>query len=320
MSVPATTGDARVRRWTQKLLDLSLRNRLLNVRDGKQFIPLFCRDVCTLEDRLAESETVQLEQGDPEDAFLASMLTVEETRKRLTALYRQAKTDLEEGGVNTLFLAVGFLKWRPTPRDEKFLRAPVLLIPVRLVRKTLSDYRIARFDEETVVNATLLELLRAEYGISVPGVDPLPSDDKGVDVAAVLQSFQSAVADQPGWEVIRTAALGQFSFGKFVMWKDLTSRMDELRKNPLVNHLVEGGGIFDDGVEVFPPEEVESKLVPVETFCPLSADSSQMTAVLYSALGKTFVLHGPPGTGKSQPITNLIAHHLAQGRRVLFVS
>ena len=144
------TGDARVRRWTQKLLDLSLRNRLLNVRDGKQFIPLFCRDVCTLEDRLAESETVQLEQGDPEDAFLASTLTVEETRKRLTALYRQAKTDLEEGGVNTLFLAVGFLKWRPTPRDEKFLRAPVLLIPVRLVRKTLSDYRIARFDEETV--------------------------------------------------------------------------------------------------------------------------------------------------------------------------
>ena len=189
------TGDARVRRWTQKLLDLSLRNRLLNVRDGKQFIPLFCRDVCTLEDRLAESETVQLEQGDPEDVFLASTLTVEETRKRLTALYRQAKTDLEEGGVNTLFLAVGFLKWRPTPRDEKFLRAPVLLIPVRLVRKTLSDYRIARFDEETVVNATLLELLRAEYGISVPGVDPLPSDDKGVDVAAVLQSFQSAVAD-----------------------------------------------------------------------------------------------------------------------------
>ena len=314
------TGDARVRRWTQKLLDLSLRNRLLNVRDGKQFIPLFCRDVCTLEDRLAESETVQLEQGDPEDVFLASTLTVEETRKRLTALYRQAKTDLEEGGVNTLFLAVGFLKWRPTPRDEKFLRAPVLLIPVRLVRKTLSDYRIARFDEETVVNATLLELLRAEYGISVPGVDPLPSDDKGVDVAAVLQSFQSAVADQPGWEVIRTAALGQFSFGKFVMWKDLTSRMDELRKNPLVNHLVEGGGIFDDGVEVFPPEEVESKLVPVETFCPLSADSSQMTAVLYSALGKTFVLHGPPGTGKSQTITNLIAHNLAQGRRVLFVS
>ena len=106
-------GDARVRRWTQKLLDLSLRNRLLNVRDGKQFIPLFCRDVCTLEDRLAESETVQLEQGDPEDVFLASTLTVEETRKRLTALYRQAKTDLEEGGVNTLFLAVGFLKWRP---------------------------------------------------------------------------------------------------------------------------------------------------------------------------------------------------------------
>ena len=75
-----------------------------------------------------------------------------------------------------------------------------------------------------------------------------------------------------------------------------------------------------DGVEVFPPEDIAKNIKPAELFCPLSADSSQLAAVLYSQLGKTFVLHGPPGTGKSQTISNLIAHNLAHGRRVLFVS
>src|SRR6185437_13405958 len=36
--------------------------------------------------------------------------------------------------------------------------------------------------------------------------------------------------------------------------------------------------------------------------------------------GHSFVLDGPPGTGKSQTIANMIAHNLALGRRVLFVA
>ncbi len=310
----------RVVRWSQKLLDLSLRNRLLNVRDGKQVIPLFCRDIATLEDRLATQETVAIETGAPEDGFLVSNVTPEETKKRLKNLFRVARTDLEESGVNTLFIALGFLSWRPDEKEQKFYRAPLILVPVKLVRKSLSDIRLAALDEDTVVNATVLELLRSQFHIDVPGMDPLPEDGKGVDVNAIVDAFGKAVEPCAGWFVTREAALGQFSFGKFVMWKDMTSRMDAMRRNPLVEHLVQGGGVYDDGIKVFPPEEIGKQLDPTETYCPLSADSSQMTAVLYSAKGKTFVLHGPPGTGKSQTITNLIAHNLALGRRVLFVS
>ena len=311
---------ARVVRWTQKLLDLSLRNRMLNVRDVKQVLPLACRDIARLEDQLASDETVSIAFGDPTENFLVSGCTPEETKRRLTTLFRCAKSDLEESGVNTLFLAIGFLRWKVAPKDEKQYRAPLLLMPVRLVRKGVSDYRLTRFDEDTVVNATLLELLRSQYRVTVPDVDPPPLDAHGVDVPKVLESFRAAVKDLPGWEVVRELALGQFSFGKFVMWKDLTGRLNALRQHPLVDHLVRGGGVFDDGVKVFPPEEVAKNIQPAELFCPLSADSSQLAAVLYSRLGKTFVLHGPPGTGKSQTITNLIAHNLAHGRRVLFVS
>ena len=315
-----TTMPPRVTRWTQKLLDLTLRNRLLNARETKELIPLGCRDIVRLEDQLAEGKALALTTGDLTENFLVSRLTPEETDKRVKHLYRTAKTDLEESGVNTLFLALGFLSWTTPQRTDKPCRAPLILMPVKLVRKSLNDIRLEGLDEETLVNPTLVELLRSEYRITIKDIDPVPTDDHGVDVEAIVTRFTEAIAGQAGWEVTRELALGRFSFGKFVMWKDLSTRLDALRANKLVDHLITGGGNFDDGIAVFPPETIAQQLDPKSLYCPLSADSSQLAAVLYSRLGKTFVLHGPPGTGKSQTITNLIAHNLAHGRRVLFVS
>ena len=347
----AEEQSGRVRRWTQKLLDLSLRNRLLNLRDTKQVIPIACSDITILEDKLAADECISvnslsemLDEKDISDLAalrntgirpdlrelldrelgqkrLRSVLPPPELAKRLTAVYRQSKSDLEEGGVNTLFLAVGLLEWKMSERDEKTYLAPILLIPVQLKRKSIAEgFRIARLDEDTIVNETLLELLRTQFQLTVPGLAPLPSDDSGVDVGLVMRIFRQTIKDMKGWEVREETRIGLFSVGKFIMWNDMTVRQDELRKNPLVNHLIEGGGLFDDGIEVFPPEEIARHLDLKGLCCPMSADSSQLTAVVYSGMGKSFVLHGPPGTGKSQTITNIIAHNLSLGRRVLFVS
>ena len=304
-------AETRVEQWKRKLLDLSLRNRLLNCRDGRQFLPLTCADVTKLEDRLSSTASVAVE----------SALPPAETVKRLREIYRAGRTAIEESGVNAVFLAIGFLEWREQPGAETVRRAPILLVPVRLERKSAasSDYRMARLDEDTHVNTTLLEFLRTEHAVTVSGIDPLPQDESGADVQAVLAAFEKAVSDK-GWAIVRDAALGYFSFGKVALWKDLTDRLDALRHHPLVEHLVSSGGTYDDGIAVFPPEEVAAHIDPTNLFCPLGADASQLAAVLYSALGKTFVLHGPPGTGKSQTITNLIVHNLALGRRVLFVS
>ncbi len=320
-----TKSRDRVTRWTQKLLDLSLRNRLLNMRDSRQLLPLEPIALGELEDRLAAGESVAVESAEAKARTTGSLrtsLTEAETARRLKELSRLARTQLEETGMNALYLAVGQLKWRPKGADAKDCRAPLLLVPVGLSRKggANAGFALTRFDGETELNATLLELLRAEFGISVAGVDPLPEDANGVAVDCVLQAFREAVRGLDGWAVEDGAALGYFSFGKFVMWKDLSARAEQLSAHPFVSHLMRGGGSFDDGVEVFPPEEVGSHIDYLRLFCPLSADSSQLTAVLYSALGKSFVLHGPPGTGKSQTITNLIAHNLALGRKVLFVA
>ena len=342
---------ARVVRWTNKLLDLSLRNRLLNVRDTKFIIPIACPDITILEDKIADNEALTLNSlpnllGEkdlhdltmlrnsdvkPEIKVLLehelgqqrlwTILPSNEMLRRLTALYRQGKTDLEEGGVNTLYLAIGFVEWKVSDRDEKSYLAPILLLPVRLQRKSINEgIKLSRVDGETIINETLLELLRSQYHLTIPGISPLPTDDSGVDVALVMQIFRQAIKDMKGWEVREEARIGHFSFGKFVMWNDMTARIDVLKQTPLIAHLISGSGLFDDNIEVFPPEKISEHLDLSRLYCPVSADSSQLAAVLYSEMGKSFVLHGPPGTGKSQTITNIIAHNLALGKRVLFVS
>lgn len=345
----ARTG--RVVRWTQKLLDLSLRNRLLNVRDTKQVIPIACADITALEDKIATDESLSLNplsnllcEKDLHDLALLriseektkiktllenelnqqrlwTLLSPAEMAHRLTGLYRLSKTDLEESGVNTLFLAIGFLEWKQSEREQKSFLAPLLLIPIRLQRKSIVEgIRISRINEDTIINETLLELLKNQFQMTLAGLNPLPTDHAGVDVGMVMQIFRQTIKEMKGWEVREEAKIGHFSFGKFVMWNDMTSRIDLLKKHPLVNHLIDGGGLFDDGIAVFPPSELNHRLDFKNLYCPLSADSSQLTAVLFAQLGKNFVLHGPPGTGKSQTITNIIAHNLALGRRVLFVS
>lgn len=313
----AAAGQNRIDRWTQKLLDFSARNRLLNIpRASRQVLQLQCPDIAALEDSVASGKPVAIRQ-------FADGMDDREFRKRISDLYHDAKTAIEESGVNTLFLAIGSLQWvdPSAGKNRKPYRAPILMVPVRLERATMADgVKMYRLDEEATVNTTLVEFLRSQFCLTVSGIDPLPTDDSGVDVPLVLKAFRAAVKGMEGWEVLDEAHLGCFSFGKFVMWKDMTDRVDELKKNPLVEHLIGGGGLFDDGIEVFPADEVSKHVDFEKLFCPVSYDSSQLTAVLYSAMGKSFVLHGPPGTGKSQTITNIIAHNLALGRRVLFVS
>ena len=341
--------SGRIARWTQRLLDLSLRNRLLNLRNTQLVIPLVCPDISQLEDMLSNNQAITIgpipetgekkanepilrdsqlkadlkEQLDKElkQKRLCSTLTQNEISRRMTALSRQGKTDLEEGGVNTIFIGIGFLEWKLTPQDEKTYLAPILLLPIRLIRKSIVEgFKIQRLDEDTIINETLLELMRSQFHLSVSGLSPLPADQDGVHVAQVMQRLRESIQGMAGWAVHEEAAIGHFSFAKFIMWTDMTARAELLSQHPLVNHLMGGGGVFEDGIEVFPPEEVSRHLDLDKLTCPMSADSSQLAAVLYSTLGKSFVLHGPPGTGKSQTITNIIAQNLAMGRRVLFVS
>ena len=253
-------------------------------------------------------------------------LTAEELNVRLTELYRATRAALQEGGANTLFLALGFLSWTKETRDckdAKRYRAPLILVPVTLHRKSVrSGFSLELHDDEPRFNPTLLQMLRQDFRLTIPAVeDELPRDDSGLDVAGIWKAVGHAVKDVPGWEVAGDVTLASFSFAKHLMWKDLVDRTDQLKKNLVVRHLIDtprdpfpGGAAFPD------PRRLDAEHGPEQTFCPLPADSSQLAAVMAGARGKNFVLVGPPGTGKSQTIANLIAQCLAERKTVLFVS
>lgn len=323
----------RIARWQTKLLDLSLRNRLINFRQTGRTIQLVVPDVAQLEDMLADDKRFSVfskVDGDTEffrkelgSRHLYTDIAKAETQKRMLTLYRTAKTSIEETGANLLHLAVGMLKWYETESSDTPRYAPLILLPVRLTRHaTGSGYRydLGLSDEPLRPNVTLLQKLRNDFGIDTDGLEDLPEDESGIDVPLILRNFRSAIRESSRWEVEESTYLGLFSFNKFLMWRDLQENIEQLKKNRLVGHLVNrSSGVFDS--EPFPKsEELDSKVKPSELFCTRDADSTQLAAVQAAAEKRTFVLEGPPGTGKSQTIANIIADSLARGKRVLFVA
>lgn len=347
------SAEGRLARWKAKLLDLTLRNRLLNFKPTKVALPLRVPDPCELEDALSDGKEwkfralPQIMQGsDPRDAGVARQRTGEDPIQaaavqamhnmelladvepktldsRLYEIYSTARLGLEEGGANTLYLALGFLRWAEEERSEKTHMAPILLIPVTLTRQSVrAGYAIKRHDDEAIVNPTLLELLRQNFQLSLKGLDPLPVDGSGVDVAAIWQIFRLAVKEIPRWEVLTDQVyLGIFSFTKYLMWKDLQHRAEQLKKNKVVNHLIERPReSMATGESLLERHDLDERHPPESLLTPMLADSSQLNAISRAYSGADFALEGPPGTGKSQTITNLIAHFLGTGRTVLFVS
>ncbi|MFI4860801.1 MAG: DUF3320 domain-containing protein [Phycisphaerales bacterium JB063] len=347
-----SAAQTRLDRWKRKLLDLSLRNRILNHRDTRKSIPLLCHDLAKLEDLLADGEKFEIvprshlkKETDPRSDELHTERTGEdrtksflnaelahgrtyadlpdgELDKRLIEIYRAARLMFEESGANTLYLAVGFLEWYESTSHTKPRHAPVLLIPVSLERLSAQrGYRLSMLDDEPRINVTLLEKLRTEYDLDVTGLDDLTTDDAGLDVPQILRRFREVVVDIPRWDILDRADLGLFSFTKFLMWRDLEDRSQALMASDVVRHLVEKNGESLASDAPLPdPRELDETRKVAETFCAKDADSSQLAAVFAAHDGHSFVLEGPPGTGKSQTITNLMAQCLAHGKRVLFVS
>ena len=266
-------------------------------------------------------------QGAHTDTVLQTTLDAEALDRSLRRIEEQARLSVEEQGVNTLFLTLGLLHYTEAEASDEVFRAPLVLVPVSLRRESArSPFVLEPGDDEPMVNPALVELLRRQHDVSLPD---LPSDAETslqpflAEVQAVIARLPAARANRP-WTLTTDVFLGLFAFQKLVMYKDLEANAGPLTAHRLVTQLITRRGSVPGGGLGLPDDVRQARLD--ESYPPergahvVDADGSQQRALAAADRGYDLVVEGPPGTGKSQTITNLIAQALHGGKSVLFVA
>ena len=332
----------RVRQWKQSLFDLSLRNPLLNMPQSGRVIDLIVPGgmLSEIDDAIHGGKTLHcVSSGDPglrtigsrqageiapeyaKNKFavgrtLFSTLDDGQHHVRLRALKREAETLKQETGSNYLYLALGVLiHTRP---DGKEARAPLFLLPVKLSGGLGGGHYSIALDGDEIAqpNLCLLEWLRVTQGQTLDALANPDLDASGIAINTVFTKIRASLLEAGlPYRIDESATLAILKFSTFQIWKDLDRNWPIFLENPVVRHLVERPGeTFEQAALLTAPPDEEKLILPI------AADGSQMAAIEAAADGKSFVLEGPPGTGKSQTIVNLIAHALDMGKRVLFVA
>lgn len=331
--------------WERKLLDLSLRNNLLNFRRNRSSFEMFSPGMNavlsylksgkalkimsyqgTRDEENLSYEEIRLKQSNLAESELKSgrvrvPQSYEDLYNKARKLRRGYQQSLSDTGSNNLFVSLGLLKWFEKGDRKNERLAPLVLIPVDITERVMGDgFNIKLRDEDAVFNITLLEFLYQEFGIKIAGLDPLPLNGEDIDLVKVMTLVRKAVMGELRWDILEEVHIGLFSFNKFIMWHDIKENIDVFSKNKIVSSLMEGKLTFTPETMEHEGEVLDDIYHPKDILYPVSSDTSQSLAVMASVEGKSFVLHGPPGTGKSQTITNIIANALYKGKRVLFVA
>lgn len=236
-------------------------------------------------------------------------------------LMRRASSELLERGLSVLYVAFGILEWQDV--DGTAMVSPLLLVPVKLQSQgPKSTPRVTQDeDEDSLLNPALALRLR-EFGIELPSDE----DIEGLSVSDTFAAIRTTLGKGKtftGWSLRETTHLATFSFSKEAMYKDLLDHEEQILAHPIVRALATSDPSQQSPEFQFDPidpEKIDALAPPELTPLVLDADSSQRAAVAAALAGGTFVMDGPPGTGKSQTIANMIGALLHAGKTVLFVS
>lgn len=310
------------------LLDLGKRNRLLNYKNtGYRTINILNDNIEEVFDKIVDSNTYTLYNLEPslkkyhedlvmnaegdetsyselriKDIFLPvigkkDLLAYKQDKKLsivLRAIYKEYKLSLIERGINSLYITFGMVNYT---EDGNKYSAPALLIPVEFIHKN-NEYKVKEYEDEVIFNPTLQYYLKTVKKIIIPDYNDEPINE-------YFEMIKSKLLSDMSFE--NKITLGIYSFLKMNMYSDLINNTDEVIKNTNIRRLL-GESIPND-------ENERNTIYPV-----VDCDSSQTQAITLAAQGKSFVLEGPPGSGKSQTITNIIATLIANNKKVLFVS
>lgn len=333
LAIPVNSNSARIIQVYDEL-SAEVFRLLVNEKKALSFLPgKQSKQSQNTDSQLFDDEEIGLPQPEEyeesgtgtarrhQDLRLQTALSPEGLQRRLLDLYTNARTMIEEQGVNVLYLASGHLKWFEAAHSDIPRHAPLVLIPVELQRKTASErFRLRWREEDLEPNLSLEARLKNDFTINLPA---FPENEE-FDPANYFDAVKEAIDGAKDWEVLPNAmTLGFFSFAKLLMYRDLDSQnwpdAGRLLDHSMLTSLLSDG--FPRAEHVIPNDANLDDLIPVSKLDHVvDADSSQTVAIENVRAGESTVIQGPPGTGKSQSISNIIASAVLDGKRVLFVA
>ena len=327
-------------KWREDLIDLTKRNRLLYFKHLRSGSLGFSQDPTTLleglnrrgskagwgfylpadgsdQPRLLGSPDAMPPRDDELLVVAPEGKDTQQIKRSLRTLDRKARAEQLDTGLWVLYLGLGALRWRD---GDDHVTSPLYLRPVRLERPRGSDaWRLrAHDDAEPALNPSLAVKLDRDFGITLPSLDQLEDDSYSTAITAVQRAVQPRA-----WRVEETAILCTFTFQKEVIYKDLQANEDAIVSHSLVRLLAEGPTSTEREALDFTPvreDQLDVQHPPEDLMCIMDADGSQRQCLVAARQGRSFVMDGPPGTGKSQTIANVIAQLLHDHKTVLFVS
>jgi very-short-patch-repair endonuclease len=337
---------ARLEASRKELLDLGMRNPLLNYKTPKprglhiveekssflyDILVRQAKSMTFLGRKTKTGDGTQLEipeliQPNQLEFYADTKLQTNEPDDKLQSkilnTYYFARTSIEEQGVNILYLSLGMLNWYELGNATDIRQAPLILIPATLERSSAQERFRLRYiaGAEVGTNLSLQAKMQVDFNITIPS---LPEVEE-LDIETYLKDIAGRVAHHPTWKVEPDAVeLGFFSFGKFMIYNDLDSEKWPAAAKPHQHTLLQS--LFGEGFKDSQPTATEAHHIDHHTqanslFQVVDADSSQVLAMLAVHEGRNMVIQGPPGTGKSQTITNIIANAIGNGKKVLFVA
>lgn len=319
-------------RWAEELVNLTKRNKLLHFKHTKsgslEFVDRTANQIDAklntsgwsffLPPETSESDPI-LSARPSASELVTNKTTAQEVITSLRQLERKSSQTLLDTGIWILYVAYGMLRW-VDPNDNKHYESPLLLVPVRLTRDGGNDsFTLKRNEDDAIINPALSIKLEKDFRIGLPTIEDEQFDGTPQSLIEIVAQL---VARKRDWSVDDRTVLTTFTFHKEAMFRDLVDHRDVIADHPLV-HLVALGseaGAEDFHFETSSDDRLDVDAPSEDLVSIRDADSTQRKCIVAARNGKSFIINGPPGTGKSQTIANIIAELMHAGKTVLFVS
>lgn len=251
--------------------------------------------------------------------------------RRLRTLHGHATLYRRDTGIDGLYLGFPFLTMQEAKASARARIAPVLLWPIKLVPEVGSRGRITlAFDrdrEEVRLNPAFETMLGMDTARRWQDAANEMLARSSVNATEVVDAFRELatvsgrelaplpskdIKLRPGDDRITcSAALFHLGFLGQAVMEDLR----QLKATPPAGSSLETA--FRVGEEL---QRAELPHIPeAERYFTAASDPSQEAAVLEARSGRGLLVEGPPGTGKSQTIVNMVADAIGTGRSLLVV-